>query len=92
MDEFNLICFSATVWVASENQVFSLSSSENKTMTLENGKHILGLSNPVLHGDDVVVFVTELGFGGPSIYRLDGSQYTQLLSPEGYILFRKYFI
>ena len=55
-------------------------------MVLENGRHILGLSNPVLRGDQVVVFVTELGLNGPSIYSLDRSQYTQLLSPEGYIL------
>ena len=72
--------------MASENQVLSLASSENKTMVLENGRHILGLSNPVLQGDQVVVFVTELGLNGPSIYSLDRSQYTQLLSPEGYIL------
>lgn len=67
------------VWLTSENQIQSLSASRNVTISLAEGRHILGLSNPA----SGTVWVTELGLSGPSVFRVgEGEQPSRILSPE----------
>ena len=62
-------------------------SSGNLSLTLDTGRHVIGLSNPALataEEEAATVFVTELGPRGASIYRVTTDQQAQqLLSPEG---------
>ena len=63
-------------------------SSGNLSLTLDTGRHVIGLSNPALAAAEeeaATVFVTELGPMGASIYRVTADQQAQqLLSPEGW--------
>ena len=50
------------------------------TISLAEGRHILGLSNPA----SGTVWVTELGLSGPSVFRVrEGELPSRILSPEG---------
>ena len=62
------------MWLAFDNKILSLSKNGNETMTIEDGRHVLGLSNHVLDVSNQAwsVFITELGISGPSVYRISG--------------------
>ena len=50
------------------------------TISLAEGRHILGLSNPA----SGTVWVTELGLSGPSVFTVrEEEQPSRILSPEG---------
>lgn len=69
------------VLLSSENKIQILSDSRNETISLEEGRHILGLSNP--SSASGTVYVTELGLLGPSVFRVRaGNQSSKILSPE----------
>ena len=74
--------------MTSGNRIVMVSpSSGNLSLTLDTGRHVIGLSNPALAAaeDEATVYVTELGPGGASIYRVTADQQAQqLLSPEGW--------
>jgi len=74
------------LWLAFDNKILSLSKNGNETMTIEDGRHVLGLSNHVLDVSNQAwsVFITELGISGPSVYRISGDSHerTKLLSPH----------
>ena len=62
------------MWLAFDNKILSLSKNGNETMTIEDGRHVLGLSNHVLDVSNQAwsVFITELGISGPSVYQISG--------------------
>ena len=77
--------------MTSGNRIVMVSpSSGNLSLTLDTGRHVIGLSNPALAAAEeeeeaATVFVTELGPRGASIYRVTADQQAQqLLSPEGW--------
>ena len=77
--------------MTSGNRIVMVSpSSGNLSLTLDTGRHVIGLSNPALASAEeeveaATVFVTELGPRGASIYRVTADQQAQqLLSPEGW--------
>ena len=76
--------------MTSGNRIVMVSSSSgNLSLTLDTGRHVIGLSNPALataaEEEAATVFVTELGPRGASIYRVTADQQAQqLLSPEGW--------
>ena len=77
--------------MTSGNRIVMVSpSSGNLSLTLDTGRHVIGLSNPALataeeEEEAATVFVTELGPRGASIYRVTADQRSQqLLSPEGW--------
>ena len=80
----------ANLWMTSGNRIVMVSpSSGNLSLTLDTGRHVIGLSNPALataeEEEAATVFVTELGPRGASIYRVTADQRSQqLLSPEGW--------
>ena len=82
---FLMIFFiSGLVWLTAENQIQILSESRNETISLAEGRHILGLSSSSPASG--TVYVTELGISGPSVFRVRagaGEQPSKILSPEG---------
>ena len=65
----------------SENQIQSLSATRNVTISLEEGRHILGLSNPA----SGTVWVTELGFSRLSVFRVrEEEQPSKIFSPKDF--------
>ena len=69
------------VWLPSENQIQSLSATRNVTISLEEGRHILGLSNPA----SGTVWVTELELSKLSVFRVrEEEQPSKIFSPEDF--------
>ena len=59
-----------------------MSETKNETISLEEGRHILGLSSAAPASG--TVYLTELGLSGPSVFRVrDGEQPSRILAPEG---------
>ena len=63
-----------SVWLTYDNKIESLSKTGNETITIEDGRHVLGLSNHVSNVPEKSwsVFITELGISGPSVYQISG--------------------
>lgn len=81
---------SGELWITSENNIDVISSSGNRTLVVDGGRHVLGLSNPVTLATadhpGVTVFLTELGSHGPSVYKVHQSHQSLVLSSNGNIL------
>ena len=72
--------------MTSENRIHISSAAQNTTIDLEDGRHILGLSNPERLADNSFhVFVSELGQSGPSVYQVSPSQQSVIVSANGKI-------